>query len=125
MLINLVKINRKNIHALALLGPVCEVVLVNARHVKNLPGKKRAVKDSRWLASLIKYGLLKGSFIPPKQVRQWRDLTRLRKKHVQEYKEVGEDHVFEQNKQAKIFNLQKQAARLGMKLVMVEAEPMD
>ena len=60
-----------------------QVILVNARHVKNLPGKKTDVKDSRWLASLLKHGLLKGSFIPPKQVRQWRDLTRLRKKHVQ------------------------------------------
>ncbi|MDZ7761326.1 MAG: IS110 family transposase [Desulfovermiculus sp.] len=66
-----------------ILEDVCEVVLVNARHVKNLPGKKTDVKDSRWLASLLKHGLLKGSFIPPKQIRQWRDLTRLRKKHVQ------------------------------------------
>ena len=59
-----------------------QVVLVNPRHVKNLPGHKTDIEDSRWLASLLKHGLLKGSFIPPKEVRKWRDHTRLRTKHV-------------------------------------------
>jgi transposase len=59
------------------------VVLVNARHFKNVPGRKTDTKDSKWLAGLLRYGLLKGSFIPPKQVRQWRDLARWRKQYVQ------------------------------------------
>lgn len=56
-----------------------QVVLVNARHIKNLPGRKTDLADSKWLAGLLRHGLLKGSFIPPAQVRQWRDLSRLRK----------------------------------------------
>jgi transposase len=53
------------------------VILVNARHIKNVPGRKTDVADSQWL------GLLKGSFLPPQEVRQWRELARLRK-HYQE-----------------------------------------
>jgi transposase len=60
-----------------------KVVLVNARHVKNVPGRKTDIGDSQWLAGLLRNGLLKGSFIPPKEVRQWRDLTRSRKKIVE------------------------------------------
>jgi len=55
------------------------VVLVNARHVKNLPGRKTDIADSVWLAGLLRVGHLKGSFIPPRDVRDWRDLTRLRR----------------------------------------------
>lgn len=58
------------------------VVLVNARDIKNVPGRKTDISDSRWLAGLLRHGLLRGSFIPSKEVRQWRDLTRLRKKYV-------------------------------------------
>ena len=55
------------------------VILVNARHVKNLPGRKTDIADSVWLAGLLRVGHLKGSFIPPRNVRDWRDLTRLRR----------------------------------------------
>lgn len=58
-----------------------KVLLVNARHIKNVPGKKTDVKDSRWIADLLRHGLLNGSFIPPEYVRDWRDLTRLRKSY--------------------------------------------
>ena len=58
------------------------VVLVNARDIKNVPGRKTDIGDSKWLAGLLRHGLLKSSFIPPQDVRQWRDLTRLRKKYV-------------------------------------------
>jgi len=61
----------------------CQVILVNARHVKHLPGRKTDVSDSRWLAGLLRHGLLKGSFIPEKHVRQWRDLSRLRRTYVE------------------------------------------
>jgi transposase len=59
-----------------------QVVLVNARDIKNVPGRKTDIGDSKWLAGLLRHGLLRGSFIPSKDVREWRDLTRLRKKYV-------------------------------------------
>ena len=58
-----------------------QVILVNARHMRNVPGRKTDISDSRWLAGLLRYGLLKGAFIPPKYQRQWRDLTRMRKNY--------------------------------------------
>ena len=57
-----------------------EVIVVNARHIKNVPGRKTDIADSRWLASLLKHGLLRGSFIPSKDIRQWRELSRQRSK---------------------------------------------
>jgi transposase len=58
------------------------ILLVNARHIKNVPGHKTDKKDSAWIAKLLLSGLLKGSFIPPKPIRELRDLTRYRKKIV-------------------------------------------
>jgi len=58
-------------------GPF-EVMLVNARHVKNLPGRKTDVSDAAWLAQLGAHGLVRGSFVPPEPIRQLRDLTRIR-----------------------------------------------
>ena len=58
-------------------GPF-EVLLVNARHVKNLPGRKTDVSDAMWLAQLGAHGLVRGSFVPPEPIRQLRDLTRTR-----------------------------------------------
>jgi len=58
------------------------VILVNARHIKNVPGQKTDKKDSKWITKLLLSGLLKGSFIPPKEIRELRDLTRYRKKIV-------------------------------------------
>jgi len=62
------------------LGDDFEILLVNARHVKNVPGHKTDKRDSRWLAKLLLSGLLKGSFIPERPFRELRDLTRYRKK---------------------------------------------
>ncbi len=58
------------------------ILLVNARHVKNVPGRKTDVKDCQWLAHLLQSGLLKGSFIPDRVQRDFRDLTRHRAKLV-------------------------------------------
>jgi transposase len=55
-----------------------ELFVVNARHIKNVPGKKTDIKDSEWIASLLRSGLLRGSFIPPQEVRELRQLTRYR-----------------------------------------------
>lgn len=60
-----------------------EIVLVNARHVKNIPGHKTDKKDSAWLSKLLLSGLLKGSFIPPVDIRELRDLVRYKKKLTQ------------------------------------------
>ncbi|MBE3075877.1 MAG: IS110 family transposase [Actinobacteria bacterium] len=54
------------------------VMLVNARHVKNMPGRKSDVSDAAWLADLGAHGLVRGSFVPPAPIRQLRDLTRTR-----------------------------------------------
>lgn len=61
-----------------------EVILVNAKHVKQVPGRKTDVKDAEWLAELLSYGLLKASYIPAKPQRDLRDLTRHRVTLVQE-----------------------------------------
>ncbi|MEV0804684.1 IS110 family transposase [Kribbella sp. NPDC050281] len=55
-----------------------EVLLVNARHVKTVPGRKTDVADATWLAQLGAHGLVRGSFVPPAEIRQLRDLTRAR-----------------------------------------------
>ena len=55
-----------------------EVMLVNARQVKNLPGRKSDVSDAVWLAQLGAHGLVRGSFVPPAPIRELRDLTRTR-----------------------------------------------
>lgn len=57
-----------------------DLMLVNARHVKNVPGRKTDVKDSEWLCKLLKNGLLQRSFIPLEDMRNLRDLTRYRSK---------------------------------------------
>ena len=55
-----------------------ELVLVNARHVKNMPGRKSDVSDAAWLAQLGAHGLVRASFVPPAPIRELRDLTRTR-----------------------------------------------
>ncbi len=60
-----------------------EVTLVNAQHMKAVPGHKTDIKDSEWLADLLRHGLLRASFIPPKPIRDIRDLVRHRKTLVQ------------------------------------------
>jgi transposase len=61
-----------------------QVILVNARHFKAVPGRKTDVKDSEWLAQLLEHGRLRASFIPPRPIRELRDLTRYRKTLIEE-----------------------------------------
>jgi transposase len=61
-----------------------EVILVNAQHLKQVPGRKTDVKDAEWIAQLLQYGLLSPSFIPPPPIRELRDLTRQRTQMVRE-----------------------------------------
>ena len=61
-----------------------KVLLVNARHLKQVPGRKSDIRDCQWIAQLLQHGLLKGSFIPPRPQRELRDLTRHRTQLVEE-----------------------------------------
>jgi transposase len=66
------------------LGGRFEVILVNAEHIKQVPGRKTDVKDCQWIAQLLQHGLLKASFVPPLPIRELRDLTRQRTQLIQE-----------------------------------------
>jgi transposase len=70
-------------------GHFTEVLLVNAQHVKAVPGRKTDQKDAEWLADLLQHGLLRGSFIPPAPIRELRDLTRSRVSLVEDVNRVS------------------------------------
>lgn len=64
--------------------PSWQLVVGNAQHIKNVPGRKTDIKDAQWLAHLLRSGLIRPSFVPPVEVRQLRDLTRYRTNLVEE-----------------------------------------
>lgn len=66
-----------------------EILLANAHHLKNVPGRKTDIKDCQWIAQLLQHGLLKGSFIPPRPQRELRDLTRQRTQLVDEASRIS------------------------------------
>src|SRR2546430_10943172 len=59
-----------------------EVVVVNGRHVQNVPGRKTDMTDCQWLATLHAHGLLRGGFVPPAEIRRLQDYQRLREDHI-------------------------------------------
>src|SRR3954470_23043651 len=61
-----------------------ECWLLNARHLKNVPGRKTDVKDAEWICQLVEYGLVRPSFVPPKEIRELRNLSRYRKRQIEE-----------------------------------------
>lgn len=79
-----------------ILGSDFEIILVNARHIKNVPGHKTDKKDSSWIAKLLLSGLLKGSFIPNRPIRELRDLYRYKRKLIRQ-------RVSERNRVQKVF----------------------
>ena len=66
-----------------------EVLLVNAQHIKAVPGRKTDQKDSEWIADLLQQGLLRASFVPPAPIRELRDLTRYRASLAQEINRIA------------------------------------
>jgi len=66
-----------------------EILLANAQHLKNVPGRKTDIRDCQWIAQLLQHGLLKGSFIPPRPQRELRDLTRQRTQLVDEASRIS------------------------------------
>src|SRR5215475_6229555 len=70
-----------------------ELLLVNAQHVKMVPGRKTDVKDCQWIAQLLEHGLLRSSFVPPAPLRELRELTRYRRQLIEEHtREVNRVH---------------------------------
>jgi transposase len=67
----------------AILEGALEIVVANAQHIKKVPGRKTDVKDAEWIADLLCHGLLRSSFVPPKPIRELRDLMRYRRKLVE------------------------------------------
>ena len=67
-----------------LLEDALQVVLVNMKHLSHVPGRKSDVQDSAWLAQLLECGLLRGSLVPPAPIRDLRDLTRYRKRQIED-----------------------------------------
>ena len=61
-----------------------ELVLANAQHIRNVPGRKTDVNDAMWIADLLAHGLIRSSFVPPARIQELRDLTRTRKQLVRE-----------------------------------------
>jgi transposase len=87
------------------------VVLVNMQHLAHVPGRKSDVRDSEWLAQLLECGLLRGSLVPPAPIRDLRDLTRYRKKQI-------EDRTQEVNRLYKVLE------EAGVKLASVMTDVM-
>lgn len=67
-----------------ILEEVVECWLLNARHMRNVPGRKTDVADAVWIAQLVEHGLVRPSFVPPKPIRELRNLTRYRKAQIEE-----------------------------------------
>ena len=67
----------------ALLEDAFDLTVGNAQHMKNVPGRKTDVKDAEWIADLLRHGLIRKSFVPPKPIRELRDIVRYRRKLVQ------------------------------------------
>jgi transposase len=61
-----------------------ELVLANAQHIRNVPGRKTDVNDATWIADLLAHGLIRSSFVPPARIQELRDITRTRKQIVRE-----------------------------------------
>ncbi len=79
------------------------ITVANPYHMKNVPGKKTDIKDSRWIAGLLRAGLLEPSYIPPREIRELRDWTRYRRTLVQEM--TGHKNRIEKQLQACGFKL--------------------
>lgn len=90
-------------------GAGFELILANARHVKNMPGRKSDVSDAAWLADLAAHGLVRSSFVPPAPIRQLRDLTRTRSAVIHE-------------RTREISRLEKMLEDAGIKLSVVASD---
>lgn len=88
-----------------------QLLLVNAQHVKAIPGRKTDRRDSAWLAQLLQHGLVRGSFVPPEPIRELRDLTRYRVTLAQECNRIAN-------------RIQKVLEDANLKLASVATDPL-
>ena len=96
-----------------------EVLLVNAAHIKRVPGRKTDVSDCEWIADLLAHGLLKGSFIPPKPIRELRDLTRYRKSLIDErVRETNRLHKLLQSANIKLSSVASDVMGLSGRMML-------
>jgi Transposase len=94
-----------------LLEDAFEVWLLNAQHLKNVPGRKTDVADSVWICQLVEHGLVRPSFVPPRPIRELRDLTRYRKALLAE-------------RTREVQRLHKVLEDAGIKLASVASDPL-
>jgi len=94
-----------------LLEDAFEVWLLNAQHLKNVPGRKTDVADSVWICQLVEHGLVRPSFVPPRPIRELRDLTRYRKAVLAE-------------RTREVQRLHKVLEDAGIKLASVPSDPL-
>jgi transposase len=98
-----------------------ELLLVNARHVKNVPGRKTDVSDAEWLADLLRHGLLRGSFVPPREQRNLRDVTRQRSKLVEERaREVNRLHKVLEDANIKLTSVATDVTGVSARAMLAE-----
>jgi len=69
-----------------------QTLVVNAKHMKNVPGRKTDVKDAEWIAGLLRHGLLQGSYIPDRDQRELRELIRYRRSLIDERAPGSQPH---------------------------------
>jgi len=67
-----------------LLEDAIQCWLLNARHLRNVPGRKTDVADAQWICQLVEHGMVRPSFVPPRPIRELRNLTRYRKAQIEE-----------------------------------------
>ncbi|HXJ84833.1 MAG TPA: IS110 family transposase [Candidatus Methylomirabilis sp.] len=83
-----------------------QLLLVNAQHVKMVPGRKTDIKDCQWIAQLLEHGLLRSSFVPPAPLRELRELTRYRRQLIEEHtREVNRIHKLLETANIKLGNV--------------------
>ena len=94
-------------------------MVVNAQHIKGVPGRKTDVKDAEWIADLVRHGLVKASYIPNRDQRELREITRYRQEVIEERARAGI-----RNKQSYLYSrYQRIAARRGGKRALIEPIP--
>jgi transposase len=119
-----------------------ELILANAQHIKNVPGRKTDVSDAGWIADLMAHGLIRSSFVPPAPIQELRDLTRTRKQLVREvaqhssriqmltaayhmlkngleYQDLGASHFTRRDREKIILRLVRRINDLGCQVQLV------
>src|SRR5438128_704286 len=92
-----------------------ECWLLNARHLRNVPGRKTDVADAAWICQLVEHGLVRPSFVPPKPIRELRNLTRYRKAQIEERTREAQrlDKVLQDRRHQALLGRRRHPRRVG------------